>query len=400
MVIVAVSGGPDSMALLDCLRQSQMECIVAHVNYHFRQDSDLDEKIVSDYCAKYHLKLCVLHHRGDFEGNFEATARDFRYRFFKELADVYHTNCLYVGHHQDDVLETILMQKERKSAVSYLGIQSISQIYDLWVYRPFLSFTKEELILYCQLNHIPYRHDYTNFDCQYKRNFYRYKLSKMTLERKHALLEDAKAYNTRKRQHLLNAKQLFDAQFDGKWLNITGLSEMNRYIVLDYYLRDYLKLNSKRISSQLLKECLKMITSNKKEAKTTLFEGFILYRLGQLIQVRKNESINSYCFIYDGTKLLETTYFKMANEGHQNEGICLKEGDLPLIIRNFRKGDKMQLSYGTKKISRLFIDAKISKEDRMKWPIVLNSHQEIILVPKIAKNKDYLMEKPSLFVLQ
>ena len=70
------------------------------------------------------------------------------------------------------------------------------------------------------------------------------------------------------------------------------------------------------------------------------------------------------------------------------------------MIRNFRLGDKIKTAGGTKKVSRLFIDNKIGKEQREKWPILLNSRNEIILIPHIAKNIEYLYTKPNIFVVK
>ena len=83
-----------------------------------------------------------------------------------------------------------------------------------------------------------------------------------------------------------------------------------------------------------------------------------------------------------------------------NEGVYLSKEDFPIVIRTMVDGDRMITSGGTKKLSRLFINAKIPALDRKSWPIVVNREGNIILVPHIAKNIDYLTTNPNFFVLK
>ena len=97
---------------------------------------------------------------------------------------------------------------------------------------------------------------------------------------------------------------------------------------------------------------------------------------------------------------LQKYYFSLKKEGHINEGIYLSEDDYPITIRTMKEGDSILTTSGTKKISRLFINAKIPALKRKTWPIVLNNKETIVLVPNIAKNIDYLTTKPNLFVIK
>ena len=90
--VVACSGGPDSMALLDQLNKQG-------------DTADRDEKIVKEYCKKYDIPVRVLYPVHE-KGNFQAWARDVRYAFFEEVADEFDTKLLYVAHQMDDVIET------------------------------------------------------------------------------------------------------------------------------------------------------------------------------------------------------------------------------------------------------------------------------------------------------
>nr|CAG8433656.1 12618_t:CDS:2 [Entrophospora candida] len=117
LYILGISGGPDSMFLLNNLRREKYKFIVSHINYKKRIDSDRDEKIVRDYCQNYSLPLEVYQVENVnyfLKGNFQDKARKIRYNFFQRLAEKYQTRYIVVAHHFDDHLETYLLQKQRK----------------------------------------------------------------------------------------------------------------------------------------------------------------------------------------------------------------------------------------------------------------------------------------------
>lgn len=122
LYIIGVSGGPDSLFLLDNLRRAEYRIIVAHVNYKKRIESDQDENLIKVYC-KNHSLLCEIYQaketKYDSISNFQDKARKIRYRFFQKLADKYQTKYIVVAHQFDDHLETYLLQKKRKSLVSH-----------------------------------------------------------------------------------------------------------------------------------------------------------------------------------------------------------------------------------------------------------------------------------------
>jgi|SRR6266487_868181 len=122
LYILAVSGGPDSMFLLDNLRQKGYKIAVAHVNYHKREESNQDEKLVKKYCQTWNLPCCVLSIEPDeclLAKNFQAWAREKRYNFFRKISQQKQTKYIVTAHHSDDHLETYLFQKQRKSLIKY-----------------------------------------------------------------------------------------------------------------------------------------------------------------------------------------------------------------------------------------------------------------------------------------
>ena len=165
LYLVAVSGGPDSMALLNMLYSQKYKLIICHVNYHKRKESNYEQQEIEKYAKEKNIPLHVLDLKDKkHEGNFQAWAREVRYHFFKKQYDFYNAKGLFVAHHEDDLLETYLMQKRRKSIVSYYGIKEENDIFGMKIIRPLLKYSKNELLNYCKQNRIFYSIDSSNLD--------------------------------------------------------------------------------------------------------------------------------------------------------------------------------------------------------------------------------------------
>lgn len=190
-VIIGVSGGPDSMFLLQKLfLNNNYELIVAHVNYNFRSASTNDQEIIKDFTAKNKIQFEVLEVNDDilkkysFISNKQAIARMIRFDFFGELAVKYKTNIVYLAHHRDDFIETAIMQKERSNNYFYYGLQAKNNYQNLIIKRPLLTLYKNEIFQIVKEKNIPYVVDETNALPIYQRNKIRLDLdSKTKLEK-------------------------------------------------------------------------------------------------------------------------------------------------------------------------------------------------------------------------
>ncbi len=182
--LIAVSGGPDSMALLDIIYHIGLKLIVCHVNYHWRDDSDNDELIVRDYCQKHKLECQILEISHEIykkqKFNFENWARHIRYDFFNLIGKKYKINNLLVAHNLNDWLETAIIQDNKKSKSTYFGIKQNSSYKDLNIIRPVLLWKKSALEDYCKKHKINFSIDQTNFDTRYERNKVRKEINKWT----------------------------------------------------------------------------------------------------------------------------------------------------------------------------------------------------------------------------
>ncbi|WP_294977125.1 tRNA lysidine(34) synthetase TilS, partial [uncultured Leuconostoc sp.] len=165
-VIVAVSGGVDSVVLLHTLRQQlpDAKLVVAHVNYHLREESDADEKFVRQLADNYQAIFEQTEWLNVPDTAVEKQARDFRYHFFDQLASKYHTTTVVVAHHADDQAETVLLKLMRGGQLMQLaGMSNQNQM----IVRPFLLITKQELVSYAQNHNLNWHEDKTNQDASY-----------------------------------------------------------------------------------------------------------------------------------------------------------------------------------------------------------------------------------------
>lgn len=170
-LVVGVSGGPDSMALLDQLVQSkQHELVVAHVNYHHRPTANRDQAIVASYCAKHGLGLEVYDAPEPERGNFQAWARKLRYDFFVRLVNQYQFEAIAVAHQRDDSLETYWFQKQRGGLYTTYGLAEWSEYDQIPVWRPLLTWTKADCQAYCDRHRLSYGMDESNEQDEYMRN--------------------------------------------------------------------------------------------------------------------------------------------------------------------------------------------------------------------------------------
>ena len=176
-IAIACSGGPDSMCLLDLLMKefnhNQIICI--HINHNIRQESKIEEEYIKKYCDENNimLELKTLHETDISEENL----RNKRYEFFKNIIKKYNLKLLFMAHHNDDLIETVLMRITRGSNLKgYLGFEKEMTVNNFTIVRPLVEKSKEEIIKYNQENKIKFFTDLSNNDVNYTRNKIRHKV--------------------------------------------------------------------------------------------------------------------------------------------------------------------------------------------------------------------------------
>lgn len=180
-LILAVSGGPDSIAMLDILYNLKLEnelmknidFIVCHVNHMIRKEADEDEKFVKNFCTKINIpffskKINIPEISKIEKKGLEETARIERYKFFDEIMQKTGTNKIAIAHNKNDKIETIIMNLLRGSGSS--GLIGIEPIKNQKYIRPLIECERTEIEEYCIKRNLQPKIDKTNFDNHYTRN--------------------------------------------------------------------------------------------------------------------------------------------------------------------------------------------------------------------------------------
>ena len=176
LVIVGVSGGADSIALLNILVSLGYDCVIAHCNFHLRMaESDRDETFVRKMASDlklpfYHIDFETSKYAAEHNISIEMAARDLRYVWFYELLDNLKAQAVAVAHHADDSIETMLMNLVRGTGLR--GLTGISNRNEK-VVRPLLCCSRIEVENYMKSNKLQHVEDSSNATLNYQRNKFR-----------------------------------------------------------------------------------------------------------------------------------------------------------------------------------------------------------------------------------
>ncbi|MBQ9339288.1 MAG: tRNA lysidine(34) synthetase TilS [Paludibacteraceae bacterium] len=193
-VLVALSGGADSVTLLHILVSLGYSCEAAHCNFHLRgEESQRDMAFVEDLCQKMSIKCHIKHFRTtDYARqhgvSIEMAARELRYKWFEELRQQTQCDRIAVAHHQNDQAETLLMNIARGSGLKGMGGIRPKNGY---IIRPLLCVTRHQIEEYIAANGLRYVTDSTNSDTTIKRNAWRALLSNLTEQEIHHFADSA-----------------------------------------------------------------------------------------------------------------------------------------------------------------------------------------------------------------
>ena len=405
-LLIAISGGVDSVVLTNLLKQLNFNIGLAHCNFKLRGvESDLDEAFIKELGLS--LKIDV--HSTEFETkkhaiehklSIQLSARKLRYNYFEELTKKYHFDYVLTAHHADDNLETFLINLSRGTGLDGLtGIPSQNGN----IIRPLLIFSRDEILNFAKKNNIIWREDASNTETKYVRNKIRHQVIPILKEINSSLLH---SFN-KTSKHLQQSHQIIEdaifkkekeiiTEHNGvKKLNINKILELNNpNAYLYYFLKDYGFTEWKNIYDLLHSQSGKLVKSQTHQLLKN--RDFLLLsqnvfsnsNVAKVYKINKNSS----------SELTEPLKISFENTTELKVGskkTILVDKNLliyPLLIRRWKEGDFFYPTgmLGKKKLSKYFKDEKFSLLDKKNIWLLCDNEDNIIWI--IGKRQDRRFE--------
>lgn len=399
-VVIACSGGPDSMYLMYLLNSLGYKCVCAHVNHKLRKESDSEYLFVKKYCEDNNIIFEGIELTGYETGNFENYAREFRYNFFENVLDKYDSKHLFTAHHGDDLIETVLMRIVRGSSLKgYAGFSSITDKKHYKVVRPLIYLTKDEILKLNEENNIPSVIDNTNLEDHYTRNRYRHHVLPFLKEEEPSVHLRFLSFSEEIKETLNYIDSIVDKCLSDMYVN--NSLDINKFNLED----DYIKFNIINkiltilypdnlylVNKNHIEEVLKIINSDKPNVNIVLPNNINVVKEYDKLSFNVNITNNTYRYELVDEVVLETGIIKKVDNSDSNSNYIIrlnsKDIKLPIIVRSRENGDRISIKNlnGTKKIKDIFINEKISSQERDIWPIVADSSDNILWVPGLKKS--------------
>ncbi len=364
-IALAVSGGVDSNVLLHLLitkyQHTFKTLTLLHVNHQQRVESIEEESYIRDYASRHGLKLYVKHLEFEDDSFSQSKARELRYAFFMDVMAGKGIEHLLTAHHLDDDYETIALQLF--SGRTPIGIAPSRQMDDITIHRPLIHMRKDTLYTYAEKHHVRYFEDVTNREDNYTRNFMRNQiLSKidghphLSVSSLSEIRDDYQAIEAVLAKHFAH---ITDSISRRTFVNLTELEQI-------FVLR---KLSGDTsLSRKYAKEIANVANDDTSNAAFVVSEETIVI---------------AYDSIYVKDKRASDTALEITASGRHKFNDYIIDVDasiLPIHVRTQEPGDKIPLDFGTKKVARIFIDAKVPTEKRNHIPIITNTLGKIIAV--------------------
>lgn len=402
-LVVAVSGGVDSMVLLDVMQQlvDRRRLIVAHVNHELRKQSQQEEAFLKSYCQKHQLKLAVRHWpiKEHPQTGIEDAARTMRYHFFAQTMHAHQADFLLTAHHANDQAETMLMKMVRGGQLTALaGIEDERPFAGKTLLRPLLTIPKDRLYEYANMHQLTWFEDNTNQDLALTRNRFRNLIVPAMIKENprflahmtawHEQLSDLLTFSQNSLAQLLaqmtTANQLQLAKYRQQpqssrrllmlqWLKNQAVYDLTRSQIrqIDQLLNDDKKPQQimqlpnehwlvKEYDVCWLKNAAKKVDNSQKKSAAVV-------ELGQWHEI--NDELTFGVFSKD----------QLPKDAIVLARFKLPPDALPLRLRGWQKDDRLRLkSGGHQKVRRVLINDKVPQPQRQEQ-LVLTTAAETVL---------------------
>jgi tRNA(Ile)-lysidine synthase len=434
-VLVAVSGGPDSVALLHVLQQLaprwRMDLAVAHLNHGLRpvaalQEETLVRKLAQDHQVPYYMDQIQLDKRA---GSLEERARRERYEFLTRTARMHGCTKIALGHQADDNAEALLLHLLRGSANQGLG--GIPPVRDGWIIRPMIEVRRRAILSYLKEHGLPYMQDASNADTRYRRNRIRHRLLPMlqrefngnivdTLNRTAAICRDEEMWF---RTHLDPMLESICAPATDQWLKLKIAPLIKAHPAIRRRLiREALRRwqgHLQRLTSAHIEDLMRLISFSPTRGRLDLPAGLVARCAAGHLEffycsdksLYKEVDPPDYEYAIHSKSDLPTEIVIAAWGGKlqfnlgsppSKEELTRRHSDriwldaeklhFPLIIRNWHNGDRMRPlgMTGSQKLKEIFINAKVPPPDRRTLPLLI-CNNKVLWVVGLRRSQEALV---------
>ncbi|WP_203651294.1 tRNA lysidine(34) synthetase TilS [Secundilactobacillus yichangensis] len=399
--VIAVSAGVDSMVLLTLMQQLPVKLkpklLVAHVNHQLRQQSQVEESFLTDYCRQHHIQLEKTHWpvAAHPQRGVEAAARRFRYAFFTQIMQQYHASALLTAHHADDQAETVLMKLIRGGQLSQLqGILPEQPFEGGRLIRPLLGFSKQQIRAYAHDQQLTWYEDETNQADDVLRNRIRHQVMPVLKRENPAFLDHIQEYTAQLTANLQladerTAELLQQIRLDDQSYSVTrwrGLTAVQQRAVL----RAIFRGAHLPVTAAYLEETIQLLNNAAKPtailnlAHAKVFEKvYDRFSIKSVLKVPQNHKpvdrivviSNQWVPLSRGLRARLIPASTTIKTDLLHMALDLQPGELPVSIRQARPNDRLKLvNGGHKTVQRILIDHKV--------PQPLRSHQLVAVTAK------------------
>ena len=377
-VLIAFSGGPDSVFLFHCLnffrKSLGLELELVHVNHKLREDADEDMKFVKEFAEKYKVRYYI--READVKETAarekiseEEAGREERYRIFFDIMKENDIDKIATGHNLDDNIETFIFRLLRGTALN--GLKGIPVKRGV-IIRPILEFRKDYILEVLDGTGEEYRLDTTNFETKYTRNKIRNLIFPLFSEVNPLFREKIAGLI----EEINNFEDIEKSEEPVLWLS--DLRKMDK-TMQNKRIFDLISMYDIEINREKIRQIGELINS-KGNKEINLGNSFILYKNYDKLEVifqneyvpLPEELILEEGMVSEwGDYLLEVTKRDIKESSCENGKIIFLGDKTNIKVRSRKEGDRIYLkNLGYKKIKKILIDEKIEKKERERIPVI------------------------------
>lgn len=407
-LLLAVSGGIDSMCLLHLLHESKVYFQVAHCNFQLRDDESerdqlLVEKICSDLNIQFHTKRFETEKFAKTQGlGIQETARNLRYDWFDSLIISQNLDLVTTGHHADDQVETIVMNFIRGSGPAGL---SGMQILKGNRFRPLLEFSKSQIREISDSDEIKFRDDESNTSTKYRRNRIRLEVNPLLAKINPGLVSTLQSQSRLMREvrELMAAQlpELVKPLVSNSGISVKGLNDSLFPLLL---LKEILREDT--LSREQLIEILKL--TNTQSGSRFQAKRLTIVRNREWLKISREKKAPILPLTYESIEELEYSAFNAelisvdlaSFEGPHEAWLDADLVKFPLTVRSWKEGDRFQPlgMSGQQKISDLLVQRKISVHEKEKV-LVVCSGDDILWIPNLHASDKFKLTSNSKYTI-